>query len=103
MDTITERLAAKNVYHPSFLVGAASFLMLFIGIGLKVNNIETGNEVLIASIALGAIHWVWSIIDVSHLSRANDDSRIFWLIVVMLIPPIGGMLFYLMKRKNVQM
>jgi hypothetical protein len=55
------------------------------------------------SIALGALHWILSIEDVVKNNQLNLKSRPFWVIMVVIIPPIGGMLYYLMNEKNVQL
>lgn len=91
----------KNTRHPSFIIGLASFILLILGVGLKANSYSLGDIVIISAIALGAVHWIWSIIDVSKGYDLNADSRVFWLILVVLIPPIGGMIYYMMQRKNI--
>jgi len=59
--------------------------------------------VLLSGIACGGIHWVWSVIDVFRNRLLLGESRIFWIVIVLLIPPLGGMLYYLMPRKNVEL
>jgi Phospholipase_D-nuclease N-terminal len=93
----------KNTRHPNFIIGIVSFALFLLGIVLKGNGYTTGNFILILSIALGAMHWIWSIVDVSTGHNLKSDSKIFWLILVALIPPLGGMFYYMMKRKNVSM
>jgi hypothetical protein len=74
---------------------------LFIGIGFKANSYRSGDYIIIASVALGAIHWIWSIIDVFRSYDLNPASKTFWTTIVVLIPPLGGMFYYMMRRKNV--
>jgi hypothetical protein len=93
----------KNMKHPSFIIGAFSFVLFLFGIILRGNSYVTGDQVILSAIILGAIHWVWSIIDVITGYDLNPNSKSFWLIIVMLIPPLGGMIYYMMKRKNVSM
>jgi hypothetical protein len=93
----------KNTTHPSFIIGAVSFVVFIVGIGLRANGYAGGDFVLLSSILMGALHWIWSIVDVARGHGLNSDSKIFWLILVMLIPPLGGMIYYMMKRKNVSM
>lgn len=90
--------------HPNLLVGFFSFLMLLIGVILKGNNLgRTGNYLLIAAFGLGFIHWIWAIITVFINKELDERSRIFWMTLVVIMPPLGGMYYYLMKRKNVRM
>lgn len=89
--------------HPNFIMGGFTFVLFLVGIVLRSNNIMTGNVLIFTAVGLGAIHWIWSTIDVITGYDLNADSRIFWLILVLLIPPLGGMIYYMMKRKNVSL
>lgn len=89
--------------HPSFIIGALSFVFFIIGIGLRASSYASGDIVIFSSIAMGAVHWIWSVVDVITGSNLEPDSKTFWLILVVLIPPLGGMIYYMMKRKNVSM
>ena len=93
----------KNITHPAFIIGAASFVLFLLGIVLEANNYVYGDKIILSAIALGALHWIWSMTDVLTGFDLNPDSKSFWLIIVMLIPPMGGMIYYMMKRKNVSM
>ena len=93
----------KNTRHPNFIIGLISFVVFLFGVVLRGNNYVSGDKVILSAIILGAIHWIWSMIDVISGYDLNPSSKSFWLILVMLIPPLGGMIYYLMKRKNVSM
>ena len=93
----------KNMSHPSFIIGATSFLLLILGVVFKGNGFRIGNYVILSGIILGGIHWIWSSIDVFTNKNMNSESRMFWMILVMLIPPIGGMAYYMMRSKNIRL
>jgi hypothetical protein len=93
----------KNTRHPAFILGAISFILFIVGIAFRANSFASGDWIILTAIALGAIHWIWTIIEVVKGYDLNPDSKTFWLILVMLIPPMGGMIYYMMKRKNVSM
>jgi hypothetical protein len=93
----------KNMGHPAFIIGAVSFVLFLFGVVLRGNNVVFGDKVILFAIVLGAIHWIWTVIEVITGYNLNPNSKIFWLILVMLIPPLGGMIYYMMKRKNVSM
>jgi hypothetical protein len=82
--------------HPNFILGLVSFVLLFAGIGLRANGYDGGTYVLGAAILLGAIHWIWSITDVLKDYRVNSpkENNIIWVIAVIILPPIGGLLYY---------
>jgi hypothetical protein len=93
----------ENMKHPNFIIGAMSFFLLLSGVVLKGNGFRAGVYMIIVSVVLGFIHWVWGITDVAKNQQLNSKSRPFWIVVVLIIPPIGGMFYYLMKTKNVLM
>jgi hypothetical protein len=93
----------KNTRHPAFIIGGVSFVLFLLGVILRGNNYTIGNKVIFAAMVLGAIHWIWAIINVITGYDLNPESKSFWLILVMLIPPLGGMIYYMMRRKNMNM
>jgi len=93
----------KNTRHPAFIIGAVSFLLLLFGVILRGDDYLIGNKLILSAVILGAIHWIWSVIDVIVGYDLNPASKSFWLILVMLIPPLGGMIYFMMRRKNVSM
>ena len=92
----------KQTTHPNLILGIVSLLLMFVGIALKVNTFRSGDMVLIGSVILGGIHWVWSIIDVFKHQTSASQSRKFWIILVIVLPPIGGILYYI-SSKTVRM
>lgn len=93
----------KNIRHPSFIIGLLSFFLFLLGIILRGNGYVRGDMVVLSAIILGAIHWIWSTVNVITGYDLKPESKVFWLILVMLIPPLGGMIYYMMKQKNVSM
>ncbi len=88
--------------HPNFILGVVSFILLFIGIGLKSYSYRSSDYFLIASVVLGGIHWIWSIIDVTRDRNIGSQSRVIWLIITILVPPLGGIFYYLMGTRQVK-
>lgn len=89
----------KNMRHPSFILGIVSVVILFIGIGMKATGYRFGDYVIIASVVLGGIHWIWSIIDVATRTDMKPFQKRFWLIAVIAAPALGGLIFYSMHQK----
>lgn len=85
---------------PQFYYWTHQFYPFFTGIVMRANGLDGGNHVLGANILLGGIHWIWSIIDVFTDFRVNSasENRIIWIILVIILPPIGGMLYYTMSK-----
>ena len=88
----------KNTRHPNFIFGIFTILLVMIGIGLKANNYPSGDYVLIASTILGAIHWIWGIIDVVSRTDMKPFQKRFWLITVVAVPALGALLFYVLHQ-----
>lgn len=91
----------KTAIHPNFILGAISFLLLLLGVVLRSDDFMIGDYLKLSGIALGAVHWIWSMIDVFTNHELNSKSRPFWTILVVLIPPLGGMFYYMNGRTNI--
>ena len=88
----------KNARHPNFIFGIISIVLVLIGIGLKANGYRFGDYMLIGSTILGAIHWVWAIIDVASRADLKPFQKRFWLISVIAVPALGALVFYVMHQ-----
>jgi hypothetical protein len=93
----------QNMKHPNFILGLVSFVLLILGVVVKGNGYRGGYYVITTSVIIGAIHWIWSIADVAKNNKLDPKSRPFWVTMVVIIPPLGGMFYYMMKSKNVMM
>ena len=93
----------KNMTHPNFIIGALSYLLLLTGAVLLQHNVQFAIPFIIGAVILGAIHWVVSMINVCQDAdlKNETESRYFWLALVIMIPPIVGMMYYSMKRKKI--
>ena len=91
----------KTAIHPNFILGAFSFLLLLLGVVLRSDDFMIGDYLKLAGITCGAVHWIWSMIDVFTNHELNSKSRPFWTILVVLIPPLGGMFYYMNGRTNI--
>ena len=88
--------------HPNLIIGLFTFLTLILSMGFHANRLNSvGDVLLIATFVLGFVHWVWSIIDVLKHYRSNkatEDRTIIWVILVIIVPPVGGIIFYSFNR-----
>jgi hypothetical protein len=90
----------KNAKHPAFIIGIVSIILLIIGSVVKAGGYRMGTYIVFGAVALGAIHWIWSIIDVATRSDMKPFQKRFWLIAVVAAPAIGAMIFYIMHQKT---
>lgn len=84
----------KNLRHPNVILAIISFIILFIGLGLYANGYGAAYYVVLFSLLLGAIHWVWSIIDVSKTTTLTASQKTLWFILVLIVPGAGSLLYY---------
>jgi hypothetical protein len=92
----------NNMSHPAFIIGAISYLLLLIGVVLKGSDFSSGYCVILSAFILGAIHWIWSIVEVStNKELKGRPGRPMWILVVIILAPLGGMLYFAMRRKRV--
>jgi 4-hydroxybenzoate polyprenyltransferase len=90
--------------HPSFIIGVTSLILLIVGVVFRGNSVTTGDIILAVSVLLGGIHWIWSIIDVARDPQLKEgENRVFWLTLVIIVAPVGGIVYYLMRSKRVSM
>ena len=88
----------KQTTHPNFILGIVAVVLVFVGIGLKFYQYKSGDYVILAAAILGGIHWIWSIIDTFNHQTTASQSRVFWIIMVVALPPIGGLLYYAFSK-----
>lgn len=90
----------KNLTHPNFILAVISIIILMFGIGFRANGYAFGDYVVGFAVLLGAVHWIWAIIDVVKRPDMRRYQKRFWAIVVIACPVLGGMLFYGMHQER---
>ena len=89
-----------NLRHPNFIIALIAVFFSLLAIGFRANgDNSTGDVLLYVAIVLGAIHWIWSIIDVWRTDTLDGSQKVVWLIAVIAIP-LGGMLYYILHSKR---
>ena len=84
--------------HPNFILGIIAILLIIVGVGLNRAGSPAGFWLWVTAVCLGGIHWIWSIIDVLRHQNKATQSRIIWIILVVIVPAVGSMLYYAMIR-----
>lgn len=92
----------KNLRKPSFIFGLSSHIVFLIALFLMANSYPNGLWVMYSSLAMGAIYWIWTIIEVS--SAGADElkkyQKSFWLILVICIPMFGALLYHITHQRK---
>jgi hypothetical protein len=93
----------KNARIPSLIFGLIITAIFFIGFFLLASNNENGNYVLYAGLALGAIYWIWSIVQVIGADDLKKYQKTFWLIIVVAVPFFGSFLYNILHQSRNKM
>lgn len=92
----------RNLKKPSFILGLISHIIFIIALFLMANQYPYATWVMFGSLAIGAVYWIWTIIEVS--SAGNEElkkyQKSFWLILVVAIPMFGALLYHLAHQRR---
>ena len=47
---------------------------------------------------LATIFWIWMLIDV--LTKERGENRLIWVLVVLLLGPLGALIYYIVRRSK---
>jgi hypothetical protein len=53
-----------------------------------------------AGFLLAGIFWIWAILDVVNAHDLRSFQKMFWLIITVSVPVMGGLLFYIMHQRR---
>ena len=90
----------KNVRRPSLIFGLIVTAVFFIGFFLFASENPNGIYVLYAGLALGAVYWIWSIIEVTSADDLKKYQKTFWLIIVVAVPFFGAFLYNILHQSR---
>ena len=90
----------NGIKKPSLLFAILSNLVFFLGLLLMAGEYENSQYVLYAGLIMGAIFWVWSIIEVGGTDEIKKYQKTFWLIIVISIPMFGALLYAIMHQRR---
>ena len=51
-------------------------------------------------VGVGAIIWIWALIDVIRRQFTNSNDKTLWLIIVILLGWVGGIVYLIVGRKK---
>lgn len=59
-------------------------------------------ELLIIGLALllaaGTIFWIWALLDCARNEPSNDNDKIVWILIILLLPWLGALLYTIVRR-----
>jgi len=93
----------KNVRKPSLIFGLIITAVFFLGFFLFASGNSNGEYILYAGLGLGAVYWIWSIIEVTGADDLKKYQKTFWLIIVVAVPFFGALLYNILHQTRNRM
>jgi len=90
----------KEFRNPVFDIGVIGVALFFIGVVFKRTDEHTGNVILWIGIGLCALFSLISLVEVIRSANIKSDKKIFWVMVVFMVPVFGGFIWYIFTRRN---
>ncbi len=90
----------SNFSKPVFILGCLSILVSLVGFVMHSLQREAGMAVFYTGLAGGGIFWIWSIAHVADSNELKNYQEMFWLIIVISVPVIGGFLYLVMHQRR---
>jgi len=79
-------------------IALGGVIISMIGLALQ-NKFNNGEWLTYGGLMLLGIFWIWSIFDVLAAHDLKGYQKMFWLIIAVSVPAMGGLLFYLMHQR----
>ena len=94
----------KNFIHPNFILGLATYFLFFIAAILISDEIFGGKLLAITTLVLAAIHWIWGLKDAwtDRDLKGREVDNFFWFVTILLIPPLAGLMYYMVNNKRIK-
>ncbi|MDF2190292.1 hypothetical protein [Paraflavitalea sp. CAU 1676] len=89
----------KNLTRPAFILAMIGTVLILIGL-VAMPRFEMGTYIMYAGFLLAGIFWLWAIWDVISAPDLKYYQKMFWLILTVSVPVMGGLLFYIMHQKS---
>ncbi len=90
----------KEFRNPVFDLGIISMILFVAGVFILNSNPHYGYIILFTGVGLGIIFSLINIILVITTHTIKGERKIFWLMIVLLVPVLGSFIFYIFTRRN---
>lgn len=89
----------KNLSRPAFILAMIGTALILVGL-LALPRYALGTYIMYAGFLIAGIFWLWAIWDVLTADDLKYYQKMFWLILTVSVPVMGGLLFYIMHQKR---
>lgn len=83
---------------PAFTLAMVGTALILIGV-VAIPQYEIGAYIMYAGLLLAGIFWLWTIWDVIAAENLKYFQKVLWLLIVILLPVMGGLIFYLLSQR----
>ena len=90
----------KEFRNPVFDLGIISVIFFLIGIFILNTSEHYGYIILFTGVGLGILFTLINVISVAKTTTLRGETKVFWLIIVVLVPILGGFIYYIFTKKN---
>ena len=90
----------KNLSKPVFILGCISILVSLVGFVMYTSQNAAGMYVFYTGLAGGAVFWIWNIAAVASSDELRSFQKMFWLIIVISVPVLGGFIYQIMHQSS---
>lgn len=89
----------KHTSHPAFILAMIGTALILVGL-VAMPHIELGIYLMYAGFLIAGIFWLWAIWDVVVTNDLRPYQKMFWLIITISAPVMGGLLYYSMHQRR---
>jgi len=87
-----------NLRKPALIFNVIGVILFFIGLYLQQKENYGGEIMMYIGLGMAVVYWIWSVVDVLTADDLKPYQKKFWLIIVLIIPALGGTLFHIMHQ-----
>ncbi len=89
-----------NLRKPALIFNIIGVLLFMVGLFMQQKANYGGEILMYIGLTMAVIYWFWSVIDVVRAEDLKPDQKKFWLIIVIVVPAMGGALFHIMHQSR---
>lgn len=89
-----------NLRKPALIFAIIGLILFFVGLYMLTMDPQTGYVIMYIGLGIGVIYYIWSVIDVLSTNDLKPYQKKFWLIIVLIIPAFGGLIYHMMHQRG---
>jgi hypothetical protein len=90
----------KQFRNPVFDMGLIGAILFLVGVFILSHSTHYGYIVLFTGLGLGVIFSLINLIEVARSKRLKGQKKVLWLVIVFLLPILGGFIYYIFSGSN---